>query len=196
MVADIVVVAKTLVAQVPSISYEPTFNICTNTNPAGNWVVWLNGIIFNAIMITLLMWGWLSTPRNAHTPLTALIVRDGCIYFVAIFTAMLFNLVMWKYGRATQAVLPFFVVWSTTTIALSRLLLSVGDVQGPEDWGQRVKINVPDLELSPIQERGPVRVISRFSEDEDEGDDSRSTTETKRPSLVPKLTQLGRYDYA
>ncbi|KAG8746451.1 hypothetical protein FRC10_004890 [Ceratobasidium sp. 414] len=127
----------------------------------------------------------------------ALIVRDGCIYFVAIFTAMLFNLLMWEYGRTTQAVLPFFVVWSTTTIALSRLLLSVGDVQGPEDWGRQVKINVPDLELSSIQERGPVRVISRFSEDEGtDENDPRSTTDTKRPSLVPKLTQLGRYDYA
>ncbi|KAG9122651.1 hypothetical protein FRC07_000876, partial [Ceratobasidium sp. 392] len=175
------------------ISYEPTLNVCGNTNAPGNWIVWLNGIIFNAIMIMLLMWAWLSTPRNAQTPLMALIVRDGCIYFIAIFAAMLFNLLIWRYGRATQAVLPFFAVWSTTTIALSRLLLSMKDVQGPDDWGQQAKIAIPDLELAPIQERGPVQVLSRFSEDEDGEDDD---AQTKKPSLVPKISQLGRYDSA
>ncbi|KAG8725341.1 hypothetical protein FRC12_008514 [Ceratobasidium sp. 428] len=144
-------------------------------------------------MIMLLMWAWLSTPRNAQTPLMALIVRDGCIYFVAIFAAMLFNLLVWRYGRTTQAVLPFFAVWSTTTIALSRLLLSMKDVQGPEDWGQQAKINIPDLELASIQERGPVQVISRFSEDDD-GDEYEM--QTKRPNLVPKISQLGRYESA
>ncbi|KAG8737244.1 hypothetical protein FRC11_002145, partial [Ceratobasidium sp. 423] len=66
----------------------------------------------------------------------------------------------------TQSVLPFFVVWSTTTIAISRLLLSMKDVQGPEDWGQQARIAVPDLELTTIRDGGLVAVISRFSEDD------------------------------
>ncbi|QRV95610.1 hypothetical protein RhiJN_23628 [Ceratobasidium sp. AG-Ba] len=148
--------------------------------------------MFNAIMISLLIWAWLSTPRNAQTPLMALIVRDGCIYFVVIFTAMLFNL--WCGSMADQAVLPFFAVLSATTMALSRLLLSIKDVQGPEDWGQQAKINMPDMELSPIHERRPVRVVSRFSEDED-GEGGDTSEDAKKSTLVPKVTQLGRYDY-
>lgn len=89
--------------------------------------------------------------------------------------------------------LPFFAVWVTTTIAQSRLLLSLKDVQGPEDWGQQVKIRVPDLELSRIQSnRGLVTVVSRFSEDDDP---------PKRPFVAgplsqkaPTMTHLGRYD--
>lgn len=42
--------------------HEPIFNICF-ANVRGSWIVWLNGILFNAIIITLLMWAWLSTPR-------------------------------------------------------------------------------------------------------------------------------------
>ncbi|QRV81152.1 hypothetical protein RhiJN_09167 [Ceratobasidium sp. AG-Ba] len=194
MIADIILVARTLTTQIPLISYEPSLNVCANSNSPGNWIVWLNGILFNAIMISLLIWAWLSTPRNAQTPLMALIVRDGCIYFVVIFTAMLFNLLVWKYGRASQAVLPFFAVLSATTMALSRLLLSIKDVQGPEDWGQQAKINMPDMELSPIHERRPVRVVSRFSEDED-GEGGDTSEDAKKSTLVPKVTQLGRYDY-
>lgn len=191
MVADIVVVAKTLHEQVPHITHEPIFNVC-RASVQGSWVVWLNGILFNAFMISLLMWAWLSTPRNAQTPLMALIVRDGCIYFVVIFTAMLFNLLVWRYGRDTQSVMPYFVVWSATTIAMSRLLLSIKDVQGPEDWGQQAKIPVPDLELAPIPERGLVSVISRFSE----GDESQEQCSDRKPrvEITPKMSHIGRYD--
>ncbi|CAE6476755.1 unnamed protein product [Rhizoctonia solani] len=187
MVADIIVVAKNMVQRFPYIAYEPMFNVCLGS-AQDSWVVWLNGILFNALMITLLMWAWLSTPRNAQTPLMTLIVRDGCVYFVAIFSAMLFNLLMWKYGRETQVTLPFFVVWSTTTTALSRLLLSIKDVQGPEDWGQQARIAVPDLELTTIRDGGLVSVISRFSED-DVFPSSRKNSQS-----IPKMSRVGRYD--
>ncbi|CAE6481028.1 unnamed protein product [Rhizoctonia solani] len=187
VVANVVVVAKNMAEQLPLISYEPIFNICQGSVQS-NWVVWLNGILYNAVMIALLMWAWLSTPRNAQTPLMALIVRDGCMYFVAIFSALLFNLLVWKYGRESQLVLPFFVVWSTTTIAISRLLLSMKNVQGPEDWGQQVKIAIPDLELTTIREGGLVGIVSRFSED----DDPLSYQMDRKP--VPKMSHIGRYD--
>ncbi|GAB1522109.1 hypothetical protein RhiTH_005218 [Rhizoctonia solani] len=201
VVANVVVVAKNMAEQLPPteptpetpshlialISYEPIFNICQGSVQS-NWVVWLNGILYNAVMIALLMWAWLSTPRNAQTPLMALIVRDGCMYFVAIFSALLFNLLVWKYGRESQLVLPFFVVWSTTTIAISRLLLSMKNVQGPEDWGQQVKIAIPDLELTTIREGGLVGIVSRFSED----DDPLSYQMDRKP--VPKMSHIGRYD--
>ncbi|KAJ1303862.1 hypothetical protein OPQ81_008281 [Rhizoctonia solani] len=186
MVADILVVSKNIVQQFPHISYEPILNVCLGS-VQNSWIVWLNGILFNALMITLLMWAWLSTPRTVQTPLMALIVRDGCVYFVAIFSAMLFNLLVWKYGRETQSVLPFFVVWSTTTIAISRLLLSMKDVQGPEDWGQQAKIAVPDLELTTIRDGGLVTVISRFS------DDDTFLSHRKNSESIPKMSHIGRY---
>ncbi|KAB5592322.1 hypothetical protein CTheo_4252 [Ceratobasidium theobromae] len=191
MVADLVVVIKNILQQFPNLGHEPIFNVC-RASVQGSWVVWLNGILFNAFMIFLLIWAWLSTPRNAQTPLMALIVRDGCVYFVAIFSAMLFNLLIWRYGRPTQAVLPFFAVWSTTTMAISRLLLSMKDVQGPGDWGQQVKIVIPDLELATIPDRGPVSVVSRFSEDDDSSE--MFATHKVRNTVAPKMSHVGRYD--
>lgn len=71
------------------------------------------------------------------------------------------------------------------------------DVQGPEDWGQQARINVPDMELSPIQERRPIQVLSRFSEDDDgESGDTHPITNAKKLDLAPRMTHVGRYDYA
>jgi hypothetical protein len=68
----------------------------------------------------------------------------------------------------------------------------MGDVQGPEDWGQQAKIVVPDLELAPIHERGLVNVISRFSEDDDPPGMFPSRKSSTR--TIPKISQIGRYD--
>ncbi|ELU41319.1 hypothetical protein AG1IA_04654 [Rhizoctonia solani AG-1 IA] len=98
------------------------------------------------------------------------------------------GLAVYPKSQESQLVLPFFVVWSTTTIAISRLLLSMKNVQGPEDWGQQVKIAIPDLELTTIREGGLVGIVSRFSED----DDPLSYQMDRKP--VPKMSHIGRYD--
>ncbi|KAG8746450.1 hypothetical protein FRC10_004889 [Ceratobasidium sp. 414] len=83
---------------------------------------------------------------------------------------MLFNLLIWRYGRATLAALPYWTVWAATTQALSRLLLSMGSVQTSSEWGQRASIGFPsiDVELGALRDRGPkeVNVVSSFCDDE------------------------------
>ncbi|KAH7334441.1 hypothetical protein B0J17DRAFT_673341 [Rhizoctonia solani] len=51
-------------------------------------------------------------------------------------------------ARSSLAALLFYFIWATTSISLSRLLLSIKHVQGPEEWGQTVKLIVPDIELA------------------------------------------------
>ncbi|KAG9127667.1 hypothetical protein FRC07_011051 [Ceratobasidium sp. 392] len=65
---------------------------------------------------------------------------------------MLFNLLIWRYGRPTLIGLPYSSVWCVTLTSLSRMLLSMGSVQTPEEWGQRAKIAVPsrDIELGGL----------------------------------------------
>jgi hypothetical protein len=62
------------------------------------------------------------------------------------------------------------------------------NVQGPEDWGQQVKIAIPDLELTTIRDGGLVSVVSRFSEDYD----TLSYQANSKPT--PKMSHIGRYD--
>ncbi|KAG8684928.1 hypothetical protein FRC08_013403, partial [Ceratobasidium sp. 394] len=124
-----------------------------------SWTFWLNGILYHASILLILIYVWLSTPRKSQTPLMQVVVRDGLWYFVTIFCAMIFNLIIWRYGRATLIGLPYTSVWCVTLASLSRMLLSMGSVQTSEEWGQRAKIVVPaarDIELgglSPTSER-------------------------------------------
>ncbi|KAG9090068.1 hypothetical protein FS749_000834 [Ceratobasidium sp. UAMH 11750] len=82
---------------------------------------------------------------------------------------MLFNLLIWRYGRPTLAALPYWTVWAATTQAVSRLLLSMGSVQTSSEWGQHASIVFPaiDVELGALRDRMPkeLNVVSSFSDD-------------------------------
>ncbi|QRV81153.1 hypothetical protein RhiJN_09168 [Ceratobasidium sp. AG-Ba] len=83
---------------------------------------------------------------------------------------MLFNLLVWRYARATLAALPYWTTWAFCTHALSRLLLSMGSVQSASEWGQHASIVFPPLEveLGAFRDREPkeLNVVSSFYDDE------------------------------
>ncbi|KAH7333993.1 hypothetical protein B0J17DRAFT_631521 [Rhizoctonia solani] len=118
-VIDFVIVTMNAIRQAPHFRYEETFNICF-ADITDSWTGWLNGIIYHAIILLLLTWLWLSTPRSSQTPFMKIVVRDGFIYFFTIFAAMLFNLIVWKNERQSLAALPYWSVWALTTHALLR----------------------------------------------------------------------------
>ncbi|KAG9099091.1 hypothetical protein FRC06_005651 [Ceratobasidium sp. 370] len=167
-VIDFVIVTENAVRQAPHFRHEPLFNLCFG-DVTSSWTGWLNGIIYHALVLLLLTWIWGSTPRSTQTPFMKLVVRDGFIYFAVIFTAALFNLLIWRYGRATLAALPYWTVWAATTQALSRLLLSMGSVQTPSEWGQHATVVFPpiDVELGALRDREPkeLNVVSTFCDD-------------------------------
>ncbi|CAE6434807.1 unnamed protein product [Rhizoctonia solani] len=160
-VADFAMVTKHAIRQAPRFRHEEVFNICF-VDVSGSWVVWLNRVIYETIILLILIWLWMSTPRSSQTPFMKIVLRDGFIYFFTIFTAMLFRLVVWKHGRRSLAALPCWSVWAFTTQALLRMLLSMGSVQTSEEWGQRAKIQLPSIEVELGALRGP-DVVSRVT---------------------------------
>ncbi|QRV90284.1 transmembrane protein [Ceratobasidium sp. AG-Ba] len=141
-VADIFIATTNVLRHYQSFTLYPIFNICFGTIQH-SWTFWLNGILYHALILLILLYVWLSTPRTSQTPLMQVVVRDGLWYFVTIFCAMLFNLLVWRYGRSSMIGVPYTSVWCITLTSLSRMLLSMGSVQTPEEWGQRAKIQVP-----------------------------------------------------
>ncbi|KAJ1301556.1 hypothetical protein OPQ81_008804 [Rhizoctonia solani] len=129
------------------VRYLPEYNLCS-IEKHHSWAVLLNSMILHTILICLLLYIWISTPRTSKTRFSQLIVRDGCIWYIAMLVPQLLTLVMGVRARSSLAALLFYFIWTTTSISLSRLLLSIKDVQGSEEWGQTVKLVVPDLELS------------------------------------------------
>ncbi|KAG9076902.1 hypothetical protein FRC06_009224 [Ceratobasidium sp. 370] len=149
--SDIFIATSNVLSHYQSFTYYQIFNICFGTIQH-SWTFWLNGILYHASILVILIYVWLSTPRKSQTPLMQVVVRDGLWYFVTIFCAMLFNLLVWRFGPPTLIGLPYTSVWCMTLTSLSRMLLSMGSVQSPEEWGQRAKIVVPvrDIELGGL----------------------------------------------
>ncbi|CAE6476767.1 unnamed protein product [Rhizoctonia solani] len=184
-IIDIVIVTKNAIRQAPYFRHEEVFNICFG-DVTDSWTAWLNGIIYHALIILLLAWLWLSTPRSSQTPFMKIIVRGGFVYFFAIFTAMLFNLIIWKNERQSLAALPYWSVWAFTTHALSRMLLSMSSVQTSDEWGQHAKIEIPkvDIELGTLHEPKETTRITLFADEE--------STHGAMPRA--KITTIGKYE--
>ncbi|QRW18477.1 transmembrane protein [Rhizoctonia solani] len=163
LVVDYTVVTINAIRTSPQYGYSPAMSMCT-ADPRGLWIVWLNGIAYHSLILLLLIWIWLSTPRTEQTPLVRLVLRDGFIYFVAILSMMMFNLMVWRYARPSMVLLPYHVVWVFLNGSLSRILLSLGSVQTSEEWGQRAKLRfIPgQIELANVfgQETVPTYIIN------------------------------------
>ncbi|KEP49228.1 putative transmembrane protein [Rhizoctonia solani 123E] len=127
--------------------YLPEYNLCS-IEKHHSWAILLNSMVFHTILISLLLYIWISTPRSSKTPFSHLIVRDGCLWYIAMLVPLLLTLIIGIRARSSLAALLFYFIWATTSISLSRLLLSMNDVQGPEEWGQTVKLVVPDIEFA------------------------------------------------
>ncbi|CAE6447703.1 unnamed protein product [Rhizoctonia solani] len=147
LVIDIALVTLFGVLDMTHARYLPEYNLCS-IEKHHSWTVLLNSMVLHTILISLLLYIWISTPRNSKTRFTHLIVRDGCVWYIAMLVPMLLTLIMGVRARSSLAALLFYFIWATTSISLSRLLLSIKDAQGSEEWGQIVKLVVPDIELA------------------------------------------------
>ncbi|KAH7334442.1 hypothetical protein B0J17DRAFT_673354 [Rhizoctonia solani] len=147
LVIDIVLVTLFGVLDMTHVRYLPEYNLCS-IEKHHSWAMLLNSVVLHTILISLLLYIWISTPRSSKTHIFHLVVRDGCIWYIAMLAPLLLTLVMGIHARSSLAALLFYFIWTTTSISLSRLLLSIKDVQDPEQWGQIVKLAVPDIELA------------------------------------------------
>lgn len=147
-VLDVFIVTNRVIHNSKTYVYVPSLNMCA-AEVGRTWTLWLNGIIYHALILLLLLWLWLSTPRTIQTPFVRLVIRDGFLYFATVFTAMTFNLLVLRYARPSLSLLPHTSVWVVLSNSLSRMLLSMRSVQTPEEWGQRATIALPrkDIEL-------------------------------------------------
>lgn len=187
VLANIVLVIMSSIKNAGSYSLNLTFHICFG-RVDDTWIVWIPAMIYHCFIMALLIAKSLSTPRIASTRVHDIMIRDGFIYFFVVFLALLFNLLSWALAPPTLAALPRWVVWSICTIATSRLLLSLKDIQSAEDWDSANNIARKDIEMEP---RNRDRVKFIFTEHEDDICPGRTST-CQEGHL--KTTTLGKYE--
>ncbi|KAG9101207.1 hypothetical protein FS749_009372 [Ceratobasidium sp. UAMH 11750] len=187
VVANIILVAVFCVANnARTYKVEVVSNICIGS-VVDSWIVWIPVMLYHCFIMTLLVMKSLYTPRSTTTRIHDVMIRDGLSYFVAVFIALLFNILSWALAPPTLAALPRDIVWAICTTATSRLLLSLKGIQGAQDWDNANNLARRDIELQPRR-----RVEFIFAEREDDMDD----LETPRKDSIGhlKMTTLGRFE--
>jgi len=91
-------------------------------------LMWASGLVFDTFVFTLTVWHSLSSrphSKGIPTPLFRLLLRDGVIYFVVMFTAKVVNFVVfWTLSRDLITINWTFN-HTITVIMISRLFLNL-----------------------------------------------------------------------
>ncbi|KAJ3509776.1 hypothetical protein NLJ89_g5039 [Agrocybe chaxingu] len=105
----------------------PAFVGCILTGPS-NWfaVIWVSALVGDSTIFFLTVWRvrqYLSSPESL--PILHIIMRDGTMYFLAIFLMNLVNVLMFFFAREDLKFLiaPFSAIM--TCVLLSRLVLNL-----------------------------------------------------------------------
>jgi hypothetical protein len=104
IISAVLVIVQMIVKGSRTIAAETNFGVCLADVQSGKWwVVWIPSMAFHTLVFGLLIWKSISTPREAQTLMLTLLIRDGIVYFVVVFAAFLFNLLVFAVAPVRRA---------------------------------------------------------------------------------------------
>lgn len=107
--------------------HEDKFDICFGLIP-NLWVLWLPDAILHIVMLTILVWNAISTPRSGRTRILGLLYREGILYYSTTLVVLVGGMITWQFADAVWIGVPLYPGWAVCQIAMSRLLLSLKSV--------------------------------------------------------------------
>ncbi|KAJ6589020.1 hypothetical protein B0H19DRAFT_1367498 [Mycena capillaripes] len=111
----------TLVRMIPGLHIATNLPGCTINNALSTFrVLWLPGLLFQFFM--LLAMGWKVATRLQTF---SILRRDGFLYFLFLFGINLINTMIVLFARPTLLFVTIFFMWSFTTTATCRMILSL-----------------------------------------------------------------------
>ncbi|KAG8826633.1 hypothetical protein FRC19_008239 [Serendipita sp. 401] len=111
----------------PVIYHEDHFNICFAVVPH-IWLQWLPDALLHALMLVIILWKAIATPRSSQTPMLGLLYRDGIMYYSTTLVILVAGILIWRFADLAWIGGPLYVGWVLCQIAMSRLLLSLRSV--------------------------------------------------------------------
>ncbi|KAJ6589019.1 hypothetical protein B0H19DRAFT_227969 [Mycena capillaripes] len=94
---------------------------CTTNNALSTFrVLWLPGLLFQFFMLLAMGWKVATRPQTF-----SILRRDGFLYFLFLFGLNLINTMIILFARPTLLFVMVFFMWSFTTTATCRMILSL-----------------------------------------------------------------------
>jgi len=119
------------------------FSGCFLKEVAYFYVVWIPPVLFESVIIVMTLYKVVQFQKTSPSPLIYLLARDSLVYFVIMFSFLLANLLLARFGRGflnTLLIVPSTVV---ACIAASRMSMNMREFV-MENHGATLTMNPPE----------------------------------------------------
>ncbi|EJD54218.1 hypothetical protein AURDEDRAFT_141196 [Auricularia subglabra TFB-10046 SS5] len=141
------------------------FNVCQIGQPprllTGTWAC---GLVFELAVFFSTLWNVLSTPRSGNARITAMLYRDGSLYFAGVMALRFTNMMTALFSSPESFFTFTFPTWALVTILVNRLVMN----QSRERLHLRENVQMAE-DLGAPRAALPVRITRTAAQDYEMG---------------------------
>ncbi|EIW77726.1 hypothetical protein CONPUDRAFT_167798 [Coniophora puteana RWD-64-598 SS2] len=108
-----------------STSYNLSLHVCQVSTELHLSKLWAPGVASQIMVFVTALWNAYDKPRAHNVNLGEVLCRDGTLYFAALVSLRVVNLVLATSTPVSLQFLGLFFVWCATTVTVSRLVLNL-----------------------------------------------------------------------
>jgi len=124
-VATITCIVIVLVNANPLMVFEPVLSMCMMMRRSILSLLYVPAVIFDAVALAVTFWNALGRPRSQEMGLIPYLRQDGFIFVLLLFLMRLVNFFMTIFGPLSMICTAIYVIWATTTVTVSWLVLDL-----------------------------------------------------------------------
>ncbi|TRM66553.1 hypothetical protein BD626DRAFT_483072 [Schizophyllum amplum] len=123
--ANIACVTYSVVSMTAAIVYSDDMHMCVFTQNISIATLWIPGLAFDVLIFTATVWNALLRPMPANSSMVKALYRDGFMYFMALSSMRVGNLVLALRAPLSLKFVASFFVWCASTVTTSRFFFSI-----------------------------------------------------------------------
>jgi len=124
-VATITCVVIVLINVNPGFMFDPSLSMCVMMRRSILGLLYAPAVIFDGIALVVTFWNAFGRPRSQEMGLVQCLCEDGFVFVLLLFLMRLVNFFMTLVGPLPMIFLTVYVIWATTTVTVSWLVLDL-----------------------------------------------------------------------
>ncbi|KAF8510851.1 hypothetical protein JB92DRAFT_419749 [Gautieria morchelliformis] len=152
-------------------TFIPEFRMCVpgwDMSPRAVIGVWVPGMAFDCLVLSLTAWNACARPRTQETALTTALYRDGVVVFLILAGLRILNVIL-SILSPHFFLIGMFIAWPISTVTLSRFIFSLHSLEkGPtlsSASSYDMNLQYTDTDAEPCNTLGPSSSYSQAHHD-------------------------------
>jgi len=125
-VSTFISTAFAIVRLIPHIQYSPLLETCIlDVTPRLFIASYAIPILFDIFLFALTCWNAFDRPRHMQTAIVKQLYLDGVVYFIALLTLRIFNIIVVAVAPIAYIQLGVYFIWSMIAAVINRMLITI-----------------------------------------------------------------------